>query len=137
MLDVKVSAEPVKLVLAGRVPLAQAEEAIGELLPVIGQDRADTGRASSFKVPQKPPGIGCGLVVVDADKNPSGRAVNGHKEVAALRFILHLRQVLHFDVDVAGLMGLEGAVLWLGGFSLHVLQVAYPMTAQTAVQARA
>ena len=36
VLDVQISAEPVELVLAGRGPLAQAEEAIGELLPGVG-----------------------------------------------------------------------------------------------------
>jgi hypothetical protein len=34
VLDVQVSAEPVERVLAGRGALAQAEEAIGKLLPV-------------------------------------------------------------------------------------------------------
>ena len=36
VLDVQVSAEPVERVLAGRGALAQAEEAIGKLLSVIG-----------------------------------------------------------------------------------------------------
>lgn len=52
VLDVQVDAGPVELMLAGRRSLAQTEEAIGELLPVIGQDCADTDRASSFKVTQ-------------------------------------------------------------------------------------
>ena len=118
VLDIQVSAKLVERVRAGCRTLAKAKEATGPLLPVVCQDRADMDRASSFKVTQKPSGISCGLIVVDADKNPSGRAINGCEEVAALRFILHLRQVSHVDVDVAGLIGFEGVMLWLGGFGL-------------------
>ena len=58
------------------------------------------------QVTQKPPGIGCGLVVVDADKDPSGRAVDGYEEITTAIFISHLKQILHVDMDVAGLIRL-------------------------------
>ena len=73
-LDVQLGAEPIERVFAGRGALAQAEEAIGKVLPVIGKDRADTDRASSSKVTQKPPGIGCGFGVAD-DLPPINRTV--------------------------------------------------------------
>ena len=74
----------------------------------------------------------CALAAVfyieNANEHPSGRPVDGHKEVAAAALISHLRQVFHVDVDVAGLIGFEGTVFWPGFFSLQAAQVPHTMT---------
>jgi len=92
---------------------------------LIGQNRADAERASAFKVTQKLSGVSCGLVVVDADKDPSGRPIDDHKAVAALPFILHLQQLLHVHMKIAGLIHFEGAVLWLGSLGSSVKYFSY------------
>ena len=69
--DAQLGAKLVELVLARRGALAQAEEAIGELLPVIGQNGADAYRAGALQVAQKAPGIGRGLGLEDANEDPS------------------------------------------------------------------
>jgi hypothetical protein len=50
VLDAELGAERVELVRARRGALAQAEEAVGELGAVIGQNGADTDRADLFQV---------------------------------------------------------------------------------------
>ena len=52
-------------------------------------------------------------------------------------FTERVRQVFHVDMDVAGLIGFEGAVFWFDGFGLEIVQVADTMTSQAPVQARA
>ena len=148
MFDVEGRAEPVELMPPRRGPFSQAKEAVGERLSGVCKNRADAHRAGTLQVAQEAPGVGGGPGLADADEargsarsgtpfTPTGRPIKGDEEVAALRFTPHVRHVFHVDVEVAGRMGLEGAVMWLGGCGLHVPQVAHPMTAQTAVQAGA
>ena len=81
--------------------------------------------------------IGGGLGFVDADEHPAGRPINRHKQVAAGRFVSHLRQILDVHVQIAGLIGLERLVLRSGAFRLQIAQIANPMPPQAAVQPRA
>lgn len=83
MLDVQISTELVELVLARRSTLAQAKEAIGELFSVVRENRADADWAGTLQVSQEAPGIRRSLCLEDADENPSRRAVDGHKQIAA------------------------------------------------------
>ena len=50
MLDAKLGAEPIELVLAGGAAPAQAEQAVGEFAAAIGLGGADAQRASAFQV---------------------------------------------------------------------------------------
>jgi len=127
-------AERVEVVLACRGAFAQAEEPVGELLAIVRQDGADPYWAGALQISQKAPGVGGCFAVVNADKNPTGGAINRHEQVAARRLIGHLRQVFHVDVDVSGLVSLEAAALWAGLLCLEIAQVAYTMPTQTAVQ---
>ena len=81
--------------------------------------------------------IGGGLGFVDADEHPAGRPINRHKQVAAGRFVSHLRQILDVHVQIAGLIGLERLVLRSGAFRLQIAQIANPMPPQTPVKPRA
>ena len=53
MLNFECRAELVKLLLSCRDTLAQAEEAVGDLLPVVSQNGADTDRAGAFQCAQE------------------------------------------------------------------------------------
>ena len=92
---------------------------------------------AALEVAQEAAGVGGGPRRVDAHENPAGGAVDGHEEVAAPLLVGHLRQILDVDVQVAGLMGLEGLVGGLRGLGLEVAQVAHPVAAQAAVEPRA
>ena len=78
--DAQLGAEQVEQVRARGCALAQAEEAIRELLAVIGQDGADAERAGALQVTQKPPRIGRRLCLEDADKHPSRCPVDGDEQ---------------------------------------------------------
>ena len=108
MLDVEGGAQRVELVRAGRGTLAQAEKAVGELLAIIRKNCADAQRASAFEITKEAAGIGRCLGFEYADEDPTRCPVYCHKEVTPGAFIGHLRQVFHVDMDVAGLIGLEG-----------------------------
>ena len=110
VLDVESCTELIELMLTGGCPLAQAEKAICERFAVVCEDSADTDGARPFQVAQEAPGIGCGLCIEDADKDPAGGPVDCHKEVATLVLICHLGQIFHVHMEVSGLVGLEAAV---------------------------
>ena len=137
VLDGELGAELVELVLARCSTLAQAKEAISELFSVVCKDRADADRAGTLQVAQEAPGIRRSLCLEDADENPSCCAVDGHEEVAPRRLVGHLGQILHVDVDVAGLVSLEAAVLGPRRLGLQVTQVADAVSAKAAVEPRA
>ncbi|CUH40984.1 hypothetical protein JSE7799_03725 [Jannaschia seosinensis] len=137
VVDVEGGAKRVEGVLSRGSPLAQAENAGGELLAIVGENGADADRAGALQIAQEAPCVGRGLCREDTDEDPSGRPVDGHEEVTAAGLIGHLRQVFHVDVEVARLVGLEGAVLRLGRLGLQVAQVSHAMPAQAAIQPRA
>ena len=56
VLDAKPGTKPVELVLASRGALAQAGQAVGERLAVIGQNGADADRPGPLQVAREPPG---------------------------------------------------------------------------------
>ena len=135
--NAEIGAELIELVLAGGLAFAQTEQAVGEFLPVIGQNRPDPDWAGPFQIAQKSAGIGGSLGFEDPDEHPAGCPINRHEQVAPGRFISHLRQILHIDMKVAGLVGFERLVLRSGVASLQVTQIAHPMPPQAAVEARA
>ena len=53
MFDAEVGAEQVELVLTGGGALAQAEEAVGELFPVVGQNGPGMDRAGPLRSRRK------------------------------------------------------------------------------------
>jgi len=116
--DAEVSAEQVERVVAAGRSLAKAEQAVGEFLPVIGQDRPDRDWADLFQIAQKAAGIGGGLGFDDPDEHPAGGPVNRHKQGAARGFVSHLRQIRHIDMQVAGLVGFERLVRGARSFRL-------------------
>jgi hypothetical protein len=62
----------IELVLAGGLAFAQAEQAVGELLAIVGQYRADVPWAGAFEVAQEASRICGGPGFVDADEHPGG-----------------------------------------------------------------
>jgi len=73
MLGAEVTAQQIELMFAGGRALAQTEQAVGELLAIVGQHHANADRAGPFQVAQEPEEIGGGLGFVDADEDPAGR----------------------------------------------------------------
>ena len=137
MLDAKLGAELVELVLPCRGALAQAKKAVGKIFSVVCEDRADADWAGAFEVAQKAPRIGCRLCCKYADKDPAGRPVDGDEQVAATAFIVHFGQVFHIDMNLAGLVGFEATVFWPSFLGLQVAQIPHTMATQAAVQPRA
>jgi hypothetical protein len=96
VLDTQICTEPVELVRARRGTLAQAEQAIRELLAVITQNGADADRTNTLKVLHKPAGIGRGLCFEDADEDPASRTVNRHEQITTRSFVSNLSQLQAF-----------------------------------------
>ena len=69
-------------------------------------------------------------------KTQRGAVDRDEQRPASLR-VGHLRQVLHIDVQIAGLIGLEGFVRGLWPLRLEVPQAGYAMAPQAAVEPRA
>jgi len=100
--DPEVIAEQVELMLAGGRALAQAEQAVGELFAIIGENGPDPHRAGPFEITQEPAGIRGSLGFVDADEDPAGCPVDGHEQVAPRGFVSHLRQILDVHMPPLG-----------------------------------
>ncbi|CAM4420544.1 hypothetical protein PARU111607_18005 [Palleronia rufa] len=134
MLDPEVGTEAVELVVARGRALAQAEQPVGELLAVVGENTCDLHRRGALQVTQEAARVGGRLRWVDADEDPSGRTVNRHEEVASPLLVRHLRQVFHVDMQIAGLIGPERLVRRLRRLWCEVAELAHPMSPQTAIQ---
>jgi hypothetical protein len=65
--------------------------------------------------------------------HPPSIAWQAHAKHAAEK----VRQIFNVNVQIARLIGLEGAVLWLRLFDLQGAQITHPVTAQASIQARA
>ena len=91
MLNPKVDAELIELVLAGGDALAKAEQAVGELAAIIGENGPYPHWTGPLQIAQEPAGIRGGPGVADAYEDPAGRPVDGHKQIAPRGFISHLR----------------------------------------------
>ena len=102
MFNIEGCAERVEVVPACRGAFAQAEEPVGERLAArhwartngafngaLRQDGADPYWAGALRISQKAPGVGGCLAVVNADKNPTGGAIDRHEQVAAGRLVGH------------------------------------------------
>ncbi len=106
--DTQAFAQEVEFVLARGVLGAAAEQPIGELLAVIGQDGADHKRRGFGHLLEEAARSRRRLAPLDRDEHPTRCAVDGHERIAARRLVGHLRQVFHVDVNVPRLVGLEG-----------------------------
>ena len=97
---------------------------------------AARSRSRRNQIAQEAAGVGRGLRRIDADEDPAYRPIDGHEEVTAAVLVGHLGQVFHVDVQVAGFVGLEGAMRGLRLLRLQRLQVAHAMAPQAAVGVR-
>jgi hypothetical protein len=71
---------------------------VGKLTGVVSQNLLNFHRCDFSQPAQKIGTADVSLVFLNAQIDPSRRSINSHKEVAPLRLIRHLRQVL--DVNV-------------------------------------
>lgn len=134
VLDAELGAEQVELVLSGSGAFAQAEQPVGEGLSVVGEHPGDLHRGRALQIAQEAARVGRGLRRIDAHEDPARRAVDGYEEISAPILVGHLGQVFHVDMQVAGLICLEGPVRGLRLFRLQRPQIARPMATQAAVQ---
>lgn len=137
VLDAQAVALLIKLVLARGFALTAGKQPVGELLAVVGQQFSDLQRTRLVHGIEERFRTGCSLVPLDRHEHPARGAVDGHEQIAPLRLLSHLGQVLHVHVQVARLVALEAFVRLAGRGRLQVVQVAHAMAAQAAVQARA
>lgn len=115
-------------------PLAQTKELVGELLAIVCENGANADRTGALNITQEAAGIGRRLVVLDTDKDPAGGLINRNAQITARGLVLHLRKVLHVNVDVSRLVCLEAAVLGAGVLYLQIAQVAHAMTTQATIK---
>ena len=93
---------PCRLTGAGR------RKAIGKTLVIVGEQGFYLDRAVLQHLLEKRLGAARRFVAADFNIDPAGCPVDGHKQIAALRFIGHLRQVFIIDVQITRLIALEG-----------------------------
>jgi hypothetical protein len=83
VVDAKFGAQRVKLMFAGRRTLAQAKEAVSELLTIIRKNGANVQRTRALKVTQETSGIGGRFVAIDTNEHPPRGAIDGDKQIPA------------------------------------------------------
>lgn len=137
MLNAQALAQLIKLVLARGLACTVGKEPVHELFAVVGQQLLDFHRTRLVQGVEEGLRTSRCLVLLDRHEHPASGAVDGHKQVAPLRLIGHLRQVLHVHVQIAGFIALEALVRLAGRGRLEGVEVAQAVTAQAAVQARA
>ena len=78
-------------------------------------------------------GTGGCLVGLDLHKHPACSPVDGHKQIAPFRLILHLRQILHIHVQIARLIAFKSLVglHWLVRF--QGIEIAHAVATQAPV----
>ncbi len=133
--DAQAVAQQVEFVVSRGFLGSAAEQPVGELLAVVGEHGLDHERRSLGHLVEETARGRRRLAPLDGDEHPPRRAVDGHEHVAARRLVSHLGQVLHVDVDVSRLVGLEG----LGRRRLRrrLRQLIHATAHQQAVQGRA
>ena len=94
--DSQFLAQPVELMVAAGLALPAGKQTVRELLAVVGQQLGDPDRTGLVQCPQKGLCTGGCLVGLELYEHPSRGPVDGHEQVAPLRFVLHLGQVLHW-----------------------------------------
>ena len=90
------------------VTLARGDEAVGELLTVVGQESLEAKRGRLGQSSQETLGIGRRFGGVDRDVHPTGSPVNGDEQVSPFILIGPRGEVLYVDMDKAWHIGLEG-----------------------------
>ena len=130
VLDAQFSVEPVELVADGWCP-------IGKFFSTIGQYLGYDDRAGPVQIALEAPRIVGGLGGHDPHKDPTRRAVDGDEQATPTALIDHLRQIFRISMQEAGLAGIEGLVRPNGGLWPQSIEIAYPVAAQTPMQARA
>lgn len=94
--------------------LGLGAEAIRELRTVVSQHLGDAHRRGLVDALQEVHGTSLSLIVIQAYVYPVRGPVDGHKEIAALGLVGHLRQAFDVHVYEAWLVVLKG-LQWLGG----------------------
>ena len=134
VLDAQCLAQEVELMMARRLTFAGGEQAIGELLAVVGEQALDFAGAGPVQRCEKGGGGLGGPVGLDRDEDPARGAVDGDEQVAPTWLIRHLRQVLDVDMQITRLIGLESLVAGRNLPRFEVGQPAHAVSSQTAVQ---
>ena len=135
MFDIEYATQQVKFMIAAGLACARGEQAVRELLAIVGQQFSDLNRTCLVQRMQKRPSGGGSLVVLDGDKYPARGAVNGHKQIPSARLVGHLGQVLDIHVQIARLVAFEGLVRHWWDSRFKRMQITSTMATQTAVQA--
>ena len=130
VLDAKLGAEMVELMVLRGGACPGRKEPIGELFSVIGQCFGDPDRAGPMQIAQEPSGIRGRLGGQDAHEHPPCRPVDGHVQVTPGRLVRHLWQILHVDMQEAGFVGLEGLARLWAGLGQQRLEIADAMPPQ-------
>ena len=137
VVDVVFGTDLIEGVCSGRLPFAGGTEAIGEFFAVVGEHLGDLKGRLLDQAIEETLGGGGRLVREQFYVDPSGGPVDGGEQVAALRFVGHLREVLDVHVDETGQGVLERLVGLVCGFLLELqgIEAGHPMTAQATGQA--
>jgi len=136
VVDSELGTALIKAVRSSGLALAVGGEAVGEFLGVVGQGRVDLERCVLVQRLEKALGRSAALVGHELHVDPARGAVNGHKGIAPLVLVAHLRQILYIDVHEARLIGLEGLARACLGIRF-LRQLGDAVAPQHAVQRRA
>ena len=134
MLDLQFGTQLVEGMLTGGGALTRGDEAVGELLAVVGQDGLNMERRGLGQGFQEVLGVGRRLGGINGHEDTAGGPIYRDEEVAPLVLVGHLGQVLHVHMDKAGLIGLEG--FDLGLVDAHRFARGNTMPLEHAVQRR-
>ena len=83
MVNAEFGAQRIELMFASRCTLAQAKEAVSELLTIIRKNGANVQRTRALKVTQETSGIGGRFVAIDTNEHPPRGAFDGDKQIPA------------------------------------------------------
>ena len=90
VLDAQLPAQLIELMVAAGFAFLAGKQAVRELLAVVGQQLGDPERTGLVQCLQKGVRTGGRLVGLELHEHPACSSVNGHEQVAPLRFALHL-----------------------------------------------
>lgn len=113
---------------AGRSRMT-GKQTIGELFTVVGEQPGYLDRTGFVQGPQECLGARCRLGRLDLHKHPARSPVDDHEQIAALGLVLHLGQVLHIHVQIAGHIALKSLVRLRTFGWLERVEIAYAMPA--------
>ncbi len=94
-------AQLVKLMIAAAFAFPAGKQPVRELLAVVDQQLVDPDRTGLVQCLEEGLCTGGCLVGLELYKHPTRGPVDGHEQIAPLRFVLHLGQVLHIHMHIA------------------------------------